>query len=196
MEKDKLKKFVEEHRDEFDVFEPRPDMWQDISKELHAKKSPTVFDFIPDHFWRYAAAILFFVAVGWGTYQFVTKNDLKNDLAQTNTIPAVPLEKIAPEMAEVESYYTSIINQKREELSGFDLKALGIDDNLQQDIVALDSSYAKLKRELYSNPNKEQIIEAMIQNLRIRMEVLNQQIQMLNKIRKIQKNKSNEDIQT
>ncbi len=40
--KDKLEKFVKEHRDEFDTFEPRPDLWQDIGKELPQKKTARV----------------------------------------------------------------------------------------------------------------------------------------------------------
>jgi hypothetical protein len=105
------------------------------------------------------------------------------------------LEKIAPQMAEVETYYTSLINEKKAQMGNFDLKSLGIKDNLQQDIAGLDSAYARLKTELLTTPNKEQIMDAMIQNLQLRMEILNQQLKTLEEIRKIKQETKHEKVQ-
>jgi hypothetical protein len=189
--KDRLEKFVDEHRNELDAFEPRPDLWQDISRELHQKKEAKVISFSYTQLWRYAAAILLIIAAGFMIVQ-LTSRPPQNPVAVTQPLP---LQQIAPEMAEVESYYTSLINEKKAELEGYDLKALGIEDNLQQDVAALDSSYKRLKRELYAHDaNKEKIIEAMIQNLQLRMEVLNQQLKTLQRIRTIKRDNQNGNI--
>lgn len=186
---DRLKKFVEEHRDEFDTFEPRLDLWQDISKDLHQKKEAKVVSFSYTELWRYAAVILFIVVAGFVIRQIITRQN-KPAIAVTSPLP---LQEIAPEMAEVESYYISLINEKKAALGHYDLNALGIEDNLHQDVAALDSSYVRLKRELYTTTaNKEKIIEAMMQNLQLRMEVLNQQLKILQKIRTIRKNNQND----
>ena len=191
--KDKLEKFVKEHRDEFDTFEPRPDLWQDISKELHQKK--TVRSLWPDraHLWKYAAAIVLLITASFIIWQQFPADNATTQVAIREQVPSV--EELAPQLAEVESYYTSLIHQKQEEIGSYDLKALGIEDNLQQDIAGLDSSYNRLKRELVTTPNKEQIMDAMILNLQMRMEILNSQLKTLEKIKSINSKKKNEHAQ-
>jgi hypothetical protein len=185
--KDKLEKFVKEHRDEFDTFEPRPDLWQDISKELPQKKTPRVISLSYVQLWRYAAAVALLIAVGFVMLQYNAAKPSQK-VAQIYTF-----EKIAPQMVEVESYYTSLINEKKAQMGNYDLKALGIEDNLGQDVAVLDSSYTRLKRELLTTPNKEKIIDAMIQNLQLRMGILNEQLKTLENIKKIKFNSKDEN---
>ncbi len=59
------------------------------------------------------------------------------------------------------------------------------------DITKLDSSYNVLKRELPANPNREQLLEAMIRNLQVQMDLLNQQLQIIQQIKQ-SKNKDND----
>lgn len=188
---DKLKKFIQENRDEFDAFEPRPDVWQDICQKLsetkpviNHRKPAKVITFTYAQLWRYAAAVVVLLIAGIVAWQTSRKADAP-PVASGQT-PS--LATVAPEMAEVESYYTSLINERKAELGEFDLRAPGIDDNLPQDVANLDSTYARLKRELYTTPNREKIIEAMIQNLQLRMEILNQQLKTLEQIKTIKEN--------
>lgn len=190
--KDKLKDFVNEHRDEFDTFEPRPDLWQDISKELPQKKIARVISLTYARVWQYAAVVALLIAVGFVIRQYIPADTGRGPAQE---IPVASLDKVAPQIAEAEAYYTSIINEKKAQMGNFDLKALGIKDNLQQDISILDSAYAKLKTELLTTPNKEQIIDAMIQNLQLRMEILNQQVKTLEEIRKIKQQTKHEKVQ-
>jgi hypothetical protein len=48
-----------------------------------------------------------------------------------------------------------------------------------------------LKKELPVNPNREQLLEAMIENLRLQTEILNQQLSIINEI-KASKNNNHE----
>ena len=59
------------------------------------------------------------------------------------------------------------------------------------DMNKLDSSYNTLKNELPVNPNREQLLEAMIQNLRLQTELLNQQLFIIKQIKQ-SKSKTNE----
>ncbi|MDB5210603.1 MAG: hypothetical protein JWQ30_1430, partial [Sediminibacterium sp.] len=54
----------------------------------------------------------------------------------------------------------------------------------------LNYAYKELEKELNGNPNKEQLMEAMIQNLSLQQELLNQQLSIYQKI----KQKKNEKI--
>ena len=51
------------------------------------------------------------------------------------------------------------------------------------EITTLDSSYNALKKELPQNPNREQLLEAMIENLRLQTDLLNQQLLIIKKIK-------------
>lgn len=185
--RDKLEKFVDLHRDEFDSFEPRPDLWQDIHKNLPTKKEPTVIQLAYRHVWKYAAAVALLWVVGYGALHL-------NKATKTNqamVTQSVPLASIAPEMAEVEAYYTTVINQKKQERSTYDLKAMGIEGDFKGELAKLDSAYVQLKKELGSNPNKQQVIDAMVQNLQMRIEVLNRQIEVLGTIKEIKRTTEN-----
>jgi phage shock protein A len=51
------------------------------------------------------------------------------------------------------------------------------------DIKRLDSTYTLLKQQLPVNPNKEELLEAMIYNLQLQIELLNQQLNIIQKIK-------------
>ncbi len=179
---DKLKKFAQDHREEFDTFEPRPDLWQDISRELEKKQFRKVIPFYQRAVWRYAAVVTLLVGVGYGLVQYGI--GLGHD---DKLVPIASLEQIAPEMAEVETYYLSVINQKKRERGTYNLRQMGVETDFKGELSKLDSSYAQLKKELYTNPNKQQVIDAMMQNLQIRISILNEQLEVLNRIKQAKK---------
>ncbi|MCX2738544.1 hypothetical protein [Pontibacter anaerobius] len=187
--KDRLEKFVQDNREEFDVFEPRPELWQHICHDL-PKQSPEKearvikvnfgerASFSADFFFmRVAAAIV--LLLGCGLTIFLMKQqapDTTNTLAAATSINA-----IAPELPEVEAYYVSQIEAKKSELSEYDLKVLGLDEQqvIDKELARLDSSYVQLKKQLYTTPNTDEIVGALIQNLQIRIKVLNRQLEVL-----------------
>ena len=204
--KDSLKDFVNENREDFDMFEPRPELWQEICTELKVQKAMEEkprkeakvisinfgerLNFTADFmFMRMAATIVLLLACGI-TLWMVKQNTPTptNSLAvASETGEQTSIYEVAPELAEVEVYYTSQINSKREELSEYDLKVLGLDETRQIDneLARLDSSYTRLKNQLYTTPNTDQVMAAMIRNLQIRIDVLNRQLEVLKKIEAI-----------
>lgn len=194
--KDKLKEFVDEHRDDFDVFEPRPELWQNICEELpSARKEAKVVRFnfgesasfsASTSFMRVAASIVLLLGVGL-TLLLVKTNS--PDLASAAAYKEQEvISSIAPEMVEVEAYYINQIEQKKSELSEYDLKLLGLDEQreIDKELARLDSSYLQLKKQLYTTPNTDEIVGAMIQNLQIRIQVLNKQLEVLQKIKEME----------
>jgi len=187
---DKLKKYVQEHREDFDSFEPRPDLWQDICQKLDEKKPPRIIPFYQRSLWRYAASVILLMGIGYGLVQYGKSMRTADPVAATDT----PLRSIAPEMAEVETYYLSVIQKKQKERSAYDLKKLGVDQDFSGELSRLDSSYVQLKKELSTNPNKQPVIDAMVQNLQIRIRILNQQIEVLNRIKQIKTQNQDENV--
>jgi hypothetical protein len=201
--KDRLEEFVSENREAFDVFEPRPELWQEICQELPKAKKETTkvikfnfgdsFSFSGDLvFMRVAATIV--LLLGCALTLILTK---QNGPSTTNTLAAAteaPLNRIAPEMVEVEAYYTSQIEARKSQLSEYDLKALGLDKDqeIDQELERLNNSYLQLKKELYTTPNTDKVMDAMIQNLQLRIRVLNRQLEILQKVEQLQQQQPSE----
>ena len=84
-----------------------------------------------------------------------------------------------PEIKRVEAYYTSMIQTKQVMLASYDAQILeGTDQELQQ----LESMYNDLSQKWLKTGDKEKVKAAMIRNLKIRVQLLNQQIELLERI--------------
>ncbi len=79
-------------------------------------------------------------------------------------------------LMEAEVFYTSQINTAQEEfimLSG-DNKELIAD--IKYDLSELDKVFEELKNDLKENGDNQEVIEAMIQNYRIKLQILNEML--------------------
>jgi hypothetical protein len=91
-------------------------------------------------------------------------------------------------LMEAELFYTSQINSAKEEiiiLSGNDRTLM---DDVNLDMIELDNLFDELKNDLKDNSDNEEVIEAMIQNYRIKLQVLDEILLQL----KRSKNNANE----
>lgn len=183
------------------MFEPRPELWQEICQEIpHSPNQEAKVinlklggraSFSADYFFmRVAAAIA--LLLGCGLTLFLMKEQ-QPEAAETMAINST-LERIAPELPEVEAYYVNHIDAKKAELSNYDLKVLGLDgeQTIDAELAKLDSTYLELKKQLYTSPNTDDIMGAMIQNLQIRIEVLNRQLEVLQKLQQVQQQPNSE----
>jgi len=174
--KDQLEKFILEHRNEFDVIEPNSQVWDKISKNTKKiKKYAFSWNKI---LWRAAAVIIIFAsAFGLSEYLHYNKNhDRQAEVVDTKKIP---------ELAEAEIYYSSMINSKLNEIN------LLLKDNPEfrkqiiSDFSQLDNIYIDLKNDLKDNIANEEVIDAMIQNYRLKLQILEE---ILNELKKENKN--------
>jgi hypothetical protein len=56
----------------------------------------------------------------------------------------------------------------------------------------MDSTYNKLNKDLSTSPNQERVLRAMIRNLQIQSEILNQQLEVIEQINQTKKEQSND----
>jgi hypothetical protein len=80
------------------------------------------------------------------------------------------------------THYARLVELKHEEL-----KSIGKDEpvlyrQFASDVYRLDSVYHNLQKELPNHPNKEQLLEAMLQNLQLQMGLLNHQLDIIKQI--------------
>src|SRR5207342_466801 len=92
--------------------------------------------------------------------------------------------------------FAKLVALKQEELKALAPEQPELYQQFSTDINQLDSSYKSLKNQLGATPNREMLIEAMIQNLQLQLNVLNQQLNIINQIKQSKSNKHEKNTQT
>ena len=77
-----------------------------------------------------------------------------------------------PELREAEMYYSGMIHTKLEEVKPLLREYPSLEEELNSDLSELDSIYSGLKSDLKDNIANHEVIEAMIQNYRLRISIL------------------------
>jgi len=176
----KLEEFIESNRDEMDDATPSAGVWQNVEANLNSKKKK-VFLLSPILKWSVAAAVI--VMVGVNAY-LILKKDKITESSVVDTQTEMPPE-VGP--------FAKMIALKQEELKTLSKDQPELYQKFSNDITQLDSSYKALKNEYNTSPNQEVLIEAMIQNLQLQLNVLNQQLNIIHQIKQ-PKNYSHEKI--
>lgn len=173
----RLEDFISQNREQFDDLEPRADIWANIAKELdtfdeqHAqlpkKKEPKTFSL--SFVLKVAASVIVVMGLGFAVY-------LKTLKTNNN---GVDLADINPSYAKQQVHLVSVIETQKNELK----QIARFDPQLYQEfngeITRMQSIYKKLNAELATSPNQERVLRAMIRNLQIQTEVLNQQLSVI-----------------
>lgn len=182
--KDRLERFVRDNREDFDTLEPDNALWERIAGNL-GDTGPTIpanpatapkpgrwgkayFD------WRIAAGLL--LALG-ASYLFYLNKEYG-----VSRDPQVVLT--APTYAREFTQYNLAIEEKRAELIRLTTDNPELYKEFSTDLDRLEKSYVNLRSELPQAPNQEALIQAMIQNLQWQIDLLNQQLTILQRIKK------------
>jgi hypothetical protein len=179
----RLEKFVQDNREAFDNDEPRAHVWRDLQQDVaESQKDERVFhlSFLR---WTAAAAILIMIA---GMFYYMQRN-VGNNQTMATTIPTAVtpdqvLNELDPTYAKQVYHFTQLIELKQNELKQIEKEHPELYKQFVRDINKLDSSYQSLKMELPRNANRELLLEAMIQNLQLQSDLLNQQLLIIKKI--------------
>ncbi|MCF8366535.1 MAG: hypothetical protein K9H16_12180 [Bacteroidales bacterium] len=173
MSRDKLEQFIRDNRDEFDEFEPNPALFAGVK----TRKAKLIMGKWNSIAWKAAAAVAIFVS-SYFFHDWVNAPD-QASMAAVNEEQEKPSE-IFKVLMEAEMYYTSKINSKKEEFYHLSSSNPGIREEIDSELVDLDKVYAELKCDLKDNAANEEVIEAMIQNYRIKLEILEDVLQQIN----------------
>ena len=153
--------------------------------------------------WKAAAALLLTFSLGyWVAQSGIGVNGNcegegnSGGLAQIETskeTKPVNLSELSPEAAEAEGFYLNNIATFTSELKTFENEQPELVQEFLKEHEALDLMYLELKKDLKQDMNNEQILNLMIQNLQLRITVLQNQKSILEGVnnRKNQKNPDN-----
>ena len=172
-----LENFISGNRNDFDDQLPSAKVWQNVEAAFTGKiKQRSIIR--PIYKWSMAAAAVLVIVSG--VYFFMHKNkDTAIEYAGNTPAPDTVTTIDAPEV----NQFAKMIALKQEELRSLAKDQPELYQRFTKDIDQLDSSYNILKKQLSATPNWELLLEAMIQNLQLQLNVLNQQLNIINQIK-------------
>jgi hypothetical protein len=175
----RLEEFIKENRGAFDSYEPSRKIWNTISRKITGTADENLLiKRMPWIKWSAAAAVLILII---STIYYLVPADNQGQF--TKVIKA----DVPAEYAEEVYHFTKIIELKRKELQKLEQEQPELYRQFATDIYRLDSNYQVLRKELPGNPNQELLIDAMIGNLQWQIDVLNQQLIIIQKIKQSKK---------
>lgn len=173
MDLDKLKSFIDSERDAFDEQVPSPELWDRIDEDLGKPKKFVPIRYLYYSFGAAAAAVILMAFFFWNS------NSQQPALAElveeeNNEIELMTLSDVSSELAEVESYYVAEVNLRMDEL-----KALDTTGEYLTEVEMLKEEFESLKKEMGRGADQEKIVQAMIQNYRLRLDILEEMLEEL-----------------
>jgi len=163
--KDELEEFIRNNRNAFDDREVPRGAWTNIRNTL-SFQSPGLWNSLA--VWR-AAAILFMVTTG---YFLVSASLSKRVDVKEQQASAVTLR----EFRDVEEFYVQQISEKVKLIDNFQ-RADGL-NGFTHDFLQLEAMYDVLKEQMKSAPT-DKVKDALVLNLLVRIDLLNQQLHKL-----------------
>lgn len=165
----KLEDFMRSNRDEFDSHLPSPHLWEQIESKLD-KTAPRKHN----AFWKISAAIAAILVLAFvGTFLL---NPQQSGLQKYAGISDPELINLL----ETEAYYSKKVSTQMKEIH----KCYHIYPELKMDIESdlneLDHMYKELENDLNDNLYNREVIEAMIQNNRPRLEMVDRVLDQIN----------------
>ena len=166
---DKLEEHIRQNRENLDRYSPPAGMWRKIIRELKKGKSMI-------RLWLSIAA-MFIVVIGTAlvlfrpVYRWSDSNSRKNNYEG--------LAHPDPQLKETETYYNNLVNSLYREATPLLTKNPEIKNELNTDLSHLDSICVDLKKDLKDNISNQDVVEALIQNYRIKIRILEDMLTIL-----------------
>jgi len=168
MNTDRLEEFIKANREEFDQLEPSDKVWEQISKSKRKPKTVSMVSYLS----RVAAVVAIAVVF---TVLLVKYNPFApRELNVQNEDPELR------ELIEAEAFYASQVNEKMDEIRKCYNTYPEIKEDVEMDLIELQEMYDTLKSDLSENISKKAVIEAMIENNRFRLKMVDDVLEQIN----------------
>lgn len=179
----RLENFIRDNKKGFDLYEPPVDLWSKIEAGLDGAETRQI---LPKKekvvrlstIMKVAATVIIVMASGIFFWQ-------------SQSDDTVNLSSINPQLAQQQMHYASLIEIKRSELKRIEKEEPQLYQEFAAEIRKMDENYEKLKNDLPTSPNQEETVKAMIRNLQVQIQVLNQQLTIIQQINNFKTTQSN-----
>jgi len=170
MKPDRLESFVNENRHEFDQMEPSDKIWEAISNQLNEQSKPKIRKL---NWMKVAVVAAILVLVPTIIYQVKFAH-------QSQMGKAVQLDPEVQELMEAEAFYAQEVSGKLIEIQKCYKIYPELKGEIEGDLNELETMYLSLKKDLKENISNKEVIEAMIDNNRNRMKLVDDVLEQIN----------------
>jgi len=179
----RLEEHIRNNRGDLDRFDPPAGAWDNISKELKRRKTLRTK-------WISVAASL---VVLIGSAVLLNRQGVILQSSGRGVRSVSAFENANPELREAEIYYTNLIKSLYVDATPLLNANPEAEKELNIDISQLDSICIDIKKDLKDNVDNQEVVEALIQNYRTRLRILEEMLTVLKDSETdIEKNKDNE----
>lgn len=154
---DKLDKYIEENRGSFDDLTPSGDMWERISQDTQKKRglSRKLITY------RISGAAAILIVALFGYNYFSTSQPQQQHMSAAYE-----------EVLETEQYYNNKVLQKKQQIFKLTSSDPDIKTDIEAELALLDKAMLELKNDLQENISNTEVVEAMVQNYRMKLQIL------------------------
>lgn len=172
MKTDRLEQFMRDNREAFDVYEPGENLWENIARATAPRKHLISKSTLM----KIAAAAAIFVA-GYLFSQWVQTTP--------QFLPTAEHSEKTPELQmlmEAKVYYSALINQKELQLYQLSENDPQVKAEIEQSFAELEQAFDEMSVDLNDRVASEEVIEAMVQSYRLKLEILEDMLQQLKEV--------------
>lgn len=162
---DELEKYIMDHREELDVHSPSERTWKRINSGLRRRKWLLTVVL--------SAAALVILVLGLPSLLKIVGPE------SSGTRGYEALIKNDPVIKETEFYYENLLNDLFTQAKPLLTKHPELEKELNVDLSQLDSICIDIKKDLKDNISNQEVIEALINNYRIKIRILNEMLDLL-----------------
>lgn len=170
---DPLEQFVHSHREAFDHQEAPESSWPVIEQSLPRKKKQVLLQSVA--FWRAAALLCLGLSISLIINRQLTAGASADPTA-------------AAGFSDLESYYSTQITEKMALVTQYQTRTGLTEDEITQNLKKLEAMYQVLKDEMKKRPSQD-VRDALVLNLLVRIDLINQQLQKLDQPTETKKHK-------
>ena len=162
-----IEAYIKAHKKEFDLNSPSEALWSRIEADLEQSRVKKPLRL---RFWLSIAASLMLLMTSIFIYTYHRRNKYV-DIADLNS-----------SYAKKEMKFASMIEEKKDSLMVFAKDNPELCERFNGDLSQLGSDYESLKKELQCSPNQKLVVKAMVRNLEIQLQIINQQLSIINEV--------------
>jgi hypothetical protein len=166
---DNLEEYIMKHREELDRYKPSPSIRKRLGRILKTRKNSA-------YRWVSVAAM---IAVILGSAMLFYKPGSHLFRKSTGGTASSSSPQAGLQIKETEIYYNNLANSLYIEATPLLAKNPEIKRELTMDLSQIDSICGEIKKDLKDNVANREVVEALIQNYRIKIKILEDMINVL-----------------
>jgi len=166
---DNLEEYIRKHREEMDRYKPSSGLWRRVRKGIKTGRNPG--------YRLISIAAMVAVVIGTAVVFFRPGYKLSQKADTEGSYQTMMKSSIL--MKETEIYYNNLANSLYMEATPLLTGNPEIEKELTTDISQIDSICLEIKKDLKDNVANQDVVEALIQNYRIKIKLLEDMLNIL-----------------